>query len=222
MESMRLIHARAAARKGGEAALEELLIDRNARDIAAIGDDRILSEFSKRIFQAGFNWKVVETKWPGFEAAFNAFDPGRNALMSEEDLDRHLTDTGIIRNAAKILAIRDNAQFLCDLAAEHGSAARFFADWPAEDHVGLLAVMKTRGARLGGATGQYALRFLGRESFILSASVTAALIGAGVIDRPATSKTALARVQAAFNTWKAETGWDLTRLSRILALSADA
>ena len=79
--------------------------------------------------------------------------------------------------------------------------------------------MKKRGARLGGATGQYALRFLGKESFILSNDVTTALIGAGVIDKPATSKTALKAVQSAFNDWKAETGENMTRLSRIMAMS---
>ncbi len=223
MESIKAIYDRAAKRKGGEAALEEMLAgaDQHARDIAKLGDDRILSEFSKRVFQSGFNWKVVENKWPDFETAFHGFDIGRNALMSDDDLDRHLANKGIVRHAAKILSVRDNAIFLSDLAKEHGSAARFFADWPAEDHVGLLEVMKKRGARLGGMTGQYALRFLGRESFILSQSVVAALIAAGVVDKAPTSKGALAAVQAAFNGWKKESGWSLTRLSRVLALSAD-
>ncbi len=223
MESIKAIYDRAAKRKGGEAALEEMLAgaDQHARDIAKLGDDRILSEFSKRVFQSGFNWKVVENKWPDFETAFHGFDIGRNALMSDDDLDRHLANKGIVRHAAKIMSVRDNAVFLSDLAKEHGSAARFFADWPAEDHVGLLEVMKKRGSRLGGATGQYALRFLGRESFILSPSVVAALIAAGVVDKAPTSKGALAAAQAAFNAWKAESGWSLTRLSRVLALSAD-
>ncbi len=222
MESIRKIYDRAAKRKGGEAALEEMLAgaDQHARDIAKLGDDRILSEFSKRVFQSGFNWKVVENKWPDFETAFHGFDIGRNALMSDDDLDRHLANKGIVRHAAKIMSVRDNAVFLSDLAKEHGSAARFFADWPAEDHVGLLEVMKKRGSRLGGATGQYALRFLGRESYILSPSVLASLIAAGVVDKAPTSKGALAAVQAAFNAWKAESGWSLTRLSRVLALSA--
>lgn len=139
--------------------------------------------------------------------------------MSDDDLDRHLRNTNIVRHAKKILSIRDNAIFLGDLAKEHGSAAAFFANWPAEDLVGLWEVMKKRGARLGGATGQYALRFLGKESFILSRDVTAALIAAGVIDKPATSKTALRQVQAAFNDWKAESGENMTRLSRTLAIS---
>jgi 3-methyladenine DNA glycosylase Tag len=141
--------------------------------------------------------------------------------MSDDDLDQHLKNTSIVRHGAKILSIRDNAIFLSDLAQEHGSAARFFADWPSDDLVGLWQVMKKRGSRLGGNTGQYALRFLGKDSFIMSRAVVAALTGAGVIDGPATSKTAQAKIQAAFNEWQEESGETYTRMSRILAMSVD-
>lgn len=222
MESFEKIRARAVAQKGGEDALNELLstvIVRPPSEIAALGDDRILSEFSKRVFQAGFNWKVVESKWDGFEKAFENFDITRNVFMSDDDFDSHLANTGIIRHAKKILSIRDNAIFLSDLAKAHGSAAGAIANWPVEDHIGLLALMKKRGARLGGMTGQYALRFLGRESFILSRDVVTALISAGVVDKAPTSKGALTATQNAFTEWKAQSGLSYTHLSRILAMS---
>ncbi|MFT4715731.1 MAG: 3-methyladenine DNA glycosylase Tag [Paracoccaceae bacterium] len=182
-------------------------------------DDRLLSEFSKRVFQAGFNWKVVENKWPGFETAFHGFDLGQNAMMSDEDLDGHLKNTDIVRHAVKILSVRDNAIFLSDLAREHGSAAKYIGNWPTSDTVGLFAMMKARGARLGGATGQYALRFAGFDNFILSRSVVAALTAARVIDGPATSKSAQAKIQAAFNDWHAESGESYAAMSRVLAAS---
>ena len=222
MQSFAEIRDRAAERKGGAEMLEMLLPVPEDIDLAALTDDRILSQFSKRVFQAGFNWSVVENKWPGFEEAFHGFDIGRNAMMSDADLDAHLRDTRIVRHGAKILSVRDNAIFLSDLAREHGSAAAFFADWPSDDLVGLWDVMKKRGSRLGGVTGQYALRFLGKDSFILSRPVVAALHRAGVIDGPATSKGALRKIQAAFNAWRAESGESYTRISRILALSVDA
>jgi len=221
MQTFAEIRARAAERKGGEEMLEMLLPVDEGADIAALTDDRILSQFSKRVFQAGFNWSVVDNKWPGFEEAFHGFDIGRNALMSDDDLDKHLRDTRIIRHGAKILSVRDNAIFLSDLAREHGSAAAFIANWPEDDLVGLWEVMKKRGSRLGGVTGQYALRFLGKDSFILSRSVLAALKLAGVIDGPATSKAAQRKVQEAFNAWRAESGESYTRMSRILAMSVD-
>ena len=81
--------------------------------------------------------------------------------------------------------------------------------------------MKKRGSRLGGVTGQYALRFMGMDSFILSRSVIAALQRAGVIDGPATSKTAQRKIQDAFNAWHKESGESYTRISRILGMSID-
>lgn len=102
---------------------------------------------------------------------------------------------------------------------EHGSAARFFADWPDEDFAGLLEVMKKRAARLSGETAMRFFRFMGRPSYITSRDVSAALIAAGVIDKPPSSRRDLQAVQAAFNAWMAETGRDLTSLSRVLALS---
>ncbi len=187
--------------------------------IDKVTDDRILAAFTRGVFQAGFSWKVIEKKWPGFEAAFEGFDIGRNAFMSDEDLDRHLANKEIVRNAQKILTVRDNAIFLSDLAQEHGSAAAFFGAWPESDSVGLYDLIKKRGARLGGMTGQYALRSLGFDGPILSKSVQAALIMAGVVDGPVTSKTALKKAQAAFNTWAEESGERYAVISRVLAYS---
>ena len=220
MHSFAEIRARAADRKGGEAALDALLADETysapARDLSQISDDRILSEFSKRVFQAGFNWSVIEKKWPGFETAFHKFDLGRNAFMSDEDLDTHLRNTAIVRHAKKILSVRDNAIMLQEMAAEKGSAGQFLQDWPSDDLVGLWRVLKKRGNRLGGTTGQYALRFLGKDCFILSKAVVTALVQARVVEgNSVTSKSAQAAVQKAFNDWQAESGQSLTLISRL-------
>lgn len=222
MQSFETIKGLAEKRKGGAEALEALLGENHTADISKLSDDRILSEFSKRVFQAGFNWSVVENKWEGFEKAFHQFDIGRNAMMSDDDLDTHLKNTDIIRHATKIMSVRDNAVFLSDLAQEHGSAAAFFNDWPSDDLVGLWEVMKKRGARLGGVTGQYALRFMGKDCFILSRGVATALNNAGVVDGAVTSKTAQRKIQDAFNAWHNESGESYTRISRILAMSVDS
>lgn len=220
MKRFEAIRERAIERKGGAEALEALLkATDHPKDFSNLSDDRILSEFSKRIFQAGFNWSVVENKWPDFEKAFHGFDIARNAMMSDDDLDGHLKDTGIVRHATKILSIRDNAIFLSDLRQEHGSAAAHISQWPSSELIDLWAVMKKRGSRLGGTTGQYALRFLGKDCFILSRSVVTALKTAKVIEGPTTSLTAQRKIQDAFNKWQDETGENYTRLSRILAMS---
>jgi 3-methyladenine DNA glycosylase Tag len=211
----------AAARKG-EAELETRVAEYRAKtpaELAAIPDDRWLAQMSKCVFQAGFSWKVIDNKWPGFETAFHGFAPAPNAAMSDEEFDTHLKDTGIVRNAQKILSVRDNAGFLVELAREHGSAAAFFAGWPDEDFVGLLEVMKKRAARLSGETAMRFLRFMGKASFITTRDVSAALMGAGVIDKPPSGKRDLQAVQDAFNAWAKESGRDLTAMSRVLAMS---
>ena len=209
----------AATRKGGTAALEALLpVSASAKDLANIPEDRWLAQLTKSVFQAGFNWKVVEAKWPGFEHAFGRFDVGPIALMDDDTFDSHLSDPGIIRNGAKIAALRANAAFLLELR-EHGGAGAVLGGWASEDFAGLLAMMKKRGARLGGATAQYALRSMARDGFILSGDVTARLIAEGVIDAPAGSRRSMAAVQNAFNDWMGQSGRGLTQISRVLAMS---
>ncbi|WP_417482071.1 DNA-3-methyladenine glycosylase I [Maricaulis sp.] len=214
------ILAIAADRKGGPDALEALLSKPlPAAELAATPDDRWLSMMAKCLFQAGFHWKVIEAKWPGFEAAFEGFDPPRVSCYGDEEIDRLVSDKAIVRNGAKIMAVIENARFLTDLAAEHGSAAKFFADWPTDDFIGLMDVLAKRGSRLGGATGQRVMRWMGKESFILSKDVSARLIAEGVVAKPPTSKRDLAAVQAAFNSWKDQSGRSLTEISRVLSMS---
>jgi len=224
MGSFDAVIERAAKRKGGVEALEKLIGEstqpKSPAELAAIPDDRWLAMMTRCIFQAGFNWKVIENKWPGFEEAFEGFDPPRWAFAPDEDLDALARDKRIVRNPQKINTVRDNAIFVCDLTKEHGSAGRFFADWPMTDQVGLLEVLKNRASRLGGNTAQYFMRFMGLDTFILSRDVTAALKLEGVIDKPATSKSAMKAVQQAFNAWAGETGRSRVQLSRILAMSA--
>lgn len=214
------IFAIAAERKGGEKELQALLEPpASARALAKTGDDRWLAEMTKCIFRAGFNWKVVEAMWPGFEAAFDGFDVNRCAMLSDDDIDRLVTDTRIVRHGPKIRAVRENAVFLTDLARENGSAAKVFAEWPDDDYVGLLAMLKKRASRLGGNTGQYFLRFMGKDGFILSKDVVGRLIAEGVVDKAPSSKRDMAAVQQAFNQWRRQSGRSLKEISRLLAFS---
>lgn len=213
----------AAARHGGaEAFAATLPVPRPAAELAALDDSRWLSQFSLRVFQSGFNWQVVEKKWPSHEAAFHGFDPARLAFIDEMEFADIIKAEGVIRHAKKIQSVRDNAIFFCDLKEEHGSAGKLFAQWPADDFIGLLELMKKRGSRLGGATATYALRFMERDAFILSGDVNRALIREGVIARPASSKGDMKAVQAAFNTWMEQSGRGLSQISRTLACSVES
>lgn len=213
------IFAIAAERKGGAEALEALLpTPLTPQELAAIPEDRWLAQFTKGIFQAGFNWKVIENKWPGFEEAFNGFDVNRCAFLNDEEFDALLSNTAVVRNGMKLRTVIDNAIFIQELR-EDGGIGQVIGHWPSTDFFGLLDLLKKRASRMGGATAQYSLRFIGVDSFVLSQDVTARLIAEGVIDKPATSKTAQRAVQAAFNTWMEQSGRGLSQISRVLAMS---
>jgi 3-methyladenine DNA glycosylase Tag len=216
------IEAVARQRKGGREALEALLKSpRDTQELSALPLSVWLEAMAKAIFQAGFNWSVIEAKWSGFQAAFEGFDPHALAFQPDEAAERLLGDKRVVRNAAKIMAVFENARFLSALQAETGDAVGHLARWPVEDHAELLTLFASRGARLGGLTGQRACRAVGRDGFVLSPDVVKRLALEGVLEGPATSKTALAKAQAAFNRWRAESGRPLTQISQILAFSVD-
>lgn len=220
MKDFAALYEQAAARKGGAAALEKLIgKPKSAATLARIPDDRWLSGMARCVFQSGLNWKVVENKWPEIETAFNGFDPRDVAFLSDDELDGFLKDPRVIRHWKKLKAIRTNAQYLVDLAGEHGSAAKHFAHYPAGEYIGLLGDLKKRAAFLGGTTGQYFLRQMGKDSFILSKDVVTALQREKVFDGSPTSKSSLTSIQAAFNHWVGNGGKSLTRVSRVLAFT---
>ncbi|WP_028028735.1 DNA-3-methyladenine glycosylase I [Gemmobacter nectariphilus] len=220
MRSYDEILAMAAERKGGfGAVLDDIPVPLGADALAAIPDDRWLSTMARCIFQAGISWKVVEAKWPGIEEAFHGFDIGRVSMMDDAWFDALVADPRVIRSAPKIAAIRDNAAFIRRVAEEHGSFGRKVADWPASDFAGLVAWLAKQGSRLGGSTGPYVLRFMGRDGYILSQDVVKRLVAEGVIDGPPTSAKARAAVQRAFDEWQAQSGQPLTTISRVLARS---
>jgi 3-methyladenine DNA glycosylase Tag len=218
--SFKTILARAEKRKGGPAGLKKLLPAKpNAKALEKLGDDRILAEMTKRVFSAGFAWSVIEQKWPGFEQAFLGFKPAKLTFQPDDFWHDLLSDTGIVRNGAKINSVRGNAAFVQEIAREHGSFGKFLARWPSSDEIGLLNLNK-RGSRLGGNTGMMFLRFIGWDGFVTSQDVVACLRDAGLdISAEVKSKGDLAKVQAQFNAWAGETGLPYVHLSRICAMS---
>ena len=221
MTSFKTIRSRAERRKGGPAALKKLLPQApDPKALARLSDDRVLSEMTKRVFSAGFAWSVIETKWPGFEAAFLGFEPGKLTFQPDDFWHELINDKRIVRNGAKIMSVRGNAALISEIAKEHGSFGKFLARWPSSDEIGLLDLLAKRGSRLGGNTGQMLLRFLGWDGFVTSRDVVACLRDAGLdIAEEVKSKGDLAKVQAQFNAWAKETGLPYAHLSRICALS---
>jgi len=214
------IYARAAQRKGGELSLEKLVSKPLPNEqLASLGEDRFLAEFTKKVFQSGFVWRVVEQKWPAFEQCFFGFDIAKVLLMPDEMLEQKASNPDIIRNFNKVKTIRDNALMIDAVHNEKGSFAQFVADWPEENIIGLWDFLKKQGARLGGNTGPYALRALGKDTFLLSRDVEGYFKSHDLISGSATSKRSLTCIQATFNEWQQQCERSLQEISRIVSMS---
>ena len=219
MTSFQTLYELAAINKGSPAMLEQVLpLTATSKELSKITDDRYLSMMTRCIFRAGFVWRIIDYKWPGFENAFANFNPLAVAHFSDERLEQLAQDPTIVRHFTKIVAVRNNAVYVLDQQRRHGSFAAFIADWPTEDIVGLWLELKKQGSRLGGNSGPMMLRSMGKDTFLITKDVCDALVHHGFIDKfSVNSQRDLRRVQDIFNSLCEQSGRSLSEVSRILA-----
>ena len=137
-------------------------------------DERGLFErMSLEAFQSGLSWRTILNKRPAFRAAFADFEPDAVARFGDADIERLLSDAGIVRNRAKIEATLANARAtvlnreagspLEQVIRAHAPAPRkppaSWADVPATtpETVALARELKRSGFRFVGPTTLYAL-----------------------------------------------------------------
>ena len=219
MTSFQTLYDLAAINKGSPAMLEQVLPSTaTPKELSEITDDRYLSMMTRCIFRAGFVWRIIDYKWPGFENAFANFNPLAVAHFSDERLEQLAQDPTIVRHFTKIVAVRNNAVYVLDQQRRHGSFAAFIAAWPTEDIVGLWLELKKQGSRLGGNSGPMMLRSMGKDTFLITKDVCDALVHHGFIDKfSVNSQRDLRRVQDIFNSLCEQSGRSLSEVSRILA-----
>jgi DNA-3-methyladenine glycosylase I len=138
-----------------------------------VGDDtRIFEKLCLEGFQGGLSWLTILRKREGFRAAFARFDPVVVAGFEEDDIERLLRDTSIVRNRAKITATIENARAMLRLAGQSLSLATLVwrhepaagppptqtADLPAAtpESKALSAALRKHGFRFVGPTTVYA------------------------------------------------------------------
>ncbi|WP_019929284.1 DNA-3-methyladenine glycosylase I [Nocardia sp. BMG111209] len=134
------------------------------------GDDALFERMCLEAFQSGLSWITILRKRPAFRAAFAGFAIDRVAEFGEADAQRLLTDSGIVRNRAKIAACIANArvarevdggldQLLWSFAPPARPRPRTLTDVPAvtPESTALAKELKKRGFRFVGPTTAYAL-----------------------------------------------------------------
>ncbi|MDQ3151553.1 MAG: DNA-3-methyladenine glycosylase I [Actinomycetota bacterium] len=135
------------------------------------GETGLFERISLEAFQSGLSWLTILRKRPAFRVAFAGFVPAAVAAFDERDVARLLTDTGIVRNRAKIAATVRNARVVTELDggldallwsfAPGGPRRRprTFADVPATtaESTAMARELKRRGFVFVGPTTCYAL-----------------------------------------------------------------
>jgi DNA-3-methyladenine glycosylase I len=85
-------------------------------------DDRGLFEFLVlEGAQAGLSWETILKKRDNYRKAFNRFDARKIAKYDGREIDRLLSDSGIVRNRLKITAAIQNAKSFLAVQKEFGT-----------------------------------------------------------------------------------------------------
>lgn len=93
-------------------------------------DNELFGRLILEINQAGLSWETVLKKEESFRKAYDNFDIQKIAAYTEEDRERLLSDSGIVRNKLKVNAAIENAKAIIELQKEFGS----FEKWLEHHH----------------------------------------------------------------------------------------
>ena len=126
-------------------------------------DNAYFEQMSKAVFRSGFNWDVIEKKWPDFQKAFKAFSVEKVTQFDERDIDRLMQDPGIVRNYRKVIATYENARVFSDIGKSHGSFRKYLKAITADGEEALCRILIKRFSFLGGSTTLFFLRAVGEE-----------------------------------------------------------
>jgi DNA-3-methyladenine glycosylase I len=91
-----------------------------------VHDDEKLFEFLVlESAQAGLSWITILRRREGYRQAFANFNVEKVAAFNDDDYQRLMQDTGIIRNRLKILAAINNAKLFIEVQKELGSFNKY-------------------------------------------------------------------------------------------------
>jgi DNA-3-methyladenine glycosylase I len=119
-------------------------------------------------FQSGLSWITILRKRENFRRAFAGFWPERVASFVDDDIERLLSDPGIVRNRAKIAAAIENARLVVDLGPKFAEVVLSYrvigrprpaaGEWRATspESIGMARELKHLGFRFVGPTTAYA------------------------------------------------------------------
>ncbi len=127
-------------------------------------DARLFEKICLEGFQSGLSWLTILRKRDRFREVFAGFDFVTVAEFGEDDVERLLTDTGIIRHRGKIEATINNAQRAVEMVDTEGSIVDWIWEWAVETperHDGGIPTQTDRSAALAKELKQRGWKFFG-------------------------------------------------------------
>ncbi len=95
-----------------------------------VTDDNKMFEFLVlEAAQAGLSWLTILKRREGYRKAFAGFNAKKVAKMTEQDVERLMQDSGIIRNRLKIKSTITNAQHFLQIQKEFGSFCNYLRNF---------------------------------------------------------------------------------------------
>ncbi len=127
-------------------------------------DNAYFENMTRVIFQAGLSWKMIDEKWPNFKKAFKNFSIDQVARLTEKDVERLMSDKGIVRNQAKIVAAVNNARHFQGIKKEHQSFRSFLNGLDkSNDYASVIKDLNERFQRLGPSSARIFLYSVGED-----------------------------------------------------------
>ncbi len=120
-----------------------------------------LAVISRAVFQAGLSWRLIESKWDAYVRLFDAFDPALVARYGEADVERIMSDGGIVRTRKKIVATVANAAALLEVGREFDGITPYVRSF--ETYDALAADLRARFKFLGALSAYYVVFRLGGD-----------------------------------------------------------
>ena len=131
-------------------------------------DVRLLEKLCLEGFQSGLSWLTILRRREGFRRAFAGFAPEVVAGFGPADVERLLTDPGIVRHRGKIEATIANSRATLEAQRRHGSLAAVVWSFeprrrgrPVPKRLGDLPATTVESTALATALQRLGFRFVG-------------------------------------------------------------
>jgi DNA-3-methyladenine glycosylase I len=136
------------------------------------GQVALYERMSLEAFQSGLSWLTILRKRENFRRAFCGFDIEKVAAFTDDDVQRLMADTGIVRNRAKIDATIANARAIAEMGSTEDLSDLLWSFAPpprprpvemseipsvTAESTAMAKELKRRGFRFVGPTTAYAL-----------------------------------------------------------------